>query len=113
MGETFSVASASFGAAIKAASGTPAAAQYAVIQKDQSLEPYLDGLGFAIAARSQAKDILPWLRKLDAQKEKAVNRDAGADGAGLSRHRAAGRGESAGVRAIRCCVRRQAVSNLK
>ena len=51
-----------------------AAAQYAVIQKDQSLEPYLDGLGFAIAARSQAKDILPWLRKLDAQKEKTVNR---------------------------------------
>jgi hypothetical protein len=48
-----------------------AAAQYAVVQKDQALEPYLDGLGFAIAARSQAKDVLPWLRKKDAQKEKA------------------------------------------
>lgn len=51
-----------------------AAAQYAVIQKDKSLEPYLDGLGFAIAARGQAKDILPWLRKLDAQKEKALSK---------------------------------------
>lgn len=49
-----------------------AAAQYAVIQKDQNLEAYLDGLGFAIAARAQAKDILPWLRKVDPQKEKAL-----------------------------------------
>lgn len=51
-----------------------AAAQFAVIQKDKTLEPYLDGLGFAIAARGQAKDILPWLRKLDARKEKALSK---------------------------------------
>ncbi len=51
-----------------------AAAQYAVIQKDQTLEPYLDGLGFAIAARGQAKDVLPWLRKKDVQKEKALSK---------------------------------------
>lgn len=51
-----------------------AAAQYAVIQKDKTLEPYLDGLGFTIAAQGQAKDILPWLRKVDAQKEKALSK---------------------------------------
>jgi hypothetical protein len=51
-----------------------AAAQYAVIQKDKTLEPYLDGLGFAIAARGQAKDVLPWLRKKDGQKEKALSK---------------------------------------
>jgi hypothetical protein len=51
-----------------------AAAQYAVVQKDQNLEAYLDGLGFAIAARSQAKDVLPWLRKKDGQKEKTLTK---------------------------------------
>lgn len=51
-----------------------AAAQYAVLQKDQSLEAYLDGLGFAIAARSQAKPVLAWLRKVDGQKEKALRK---------------------------------------
>lgn len=53
-----------------------AAAQYAVVQKDKeaSLEAYLDGLGFAIAARMQARDVLPWLRKLDGQKEKALSK---------------------------------------
>jgi hypothetical protein len=51
-----------------------AAAQYAVVQTDKNLEPYLDGLGFAIAARSQAKGILPWLRKIDPEKEKALSK---------------------------------------
>jgi hypothetical protein len=49
-----------------------AAAQFAVVQKDPNLEAYLDGLGFAIAARDQAKSVLPWLHKRDAKKEKAV-----------------------------------------
>jgi hypothetical protein len=51
-----------------------AAAQFAASRKDDSLEPYLDGLGFAIAAREQSKDILPWLRKIDPRKEKALAR---------------------------------------
>jgi hypothetical protein len=65
-------------------------------------------LGFAIAARSQAKDILPWLRKLDAQKEKTVNRALALTAQafpGIGRPDA---GESAGVRATRCCLWRQA-----
>jgi hypothetical protein len=49
-----------------------AAAQYTVVQKDDSLEAYLDGLGFAIAARNEAKTVLPWLRKLDPRKEQAL-----------------------------------------
>ncbi len=49
-----------------------AAAQYAVVQKDDNLEAYLDGLGFAIAARRRAQDVLPWIRKNDVRKEKAV-----------------------------------------
>lgn len=48
-----------------------AAAQFAVVQKDNNLEAYLDGLGFAVAARDQAKTVLPWLRRIDAKKEKA------------------------------------------
>ena len=48
-----------------------AAAQFSVVQKDSNLEAYLDGLGFAMAARDQAKTVLPWLHKLDAKKEKA------------------------------------------
>jgi hypothetical protein len=51
-----------------------AAAQFAASRKDDSLEPYLDGLGFAIAAREQSKDILPWLRKIDPRKAKALAR---------------------------------------
>jgi len=52
-----------------------AAAQFAVVQKDAaSLEPYLDGLGFAISARNEARAVLPWLRKVDAQKEKALSK---------------------------------------
>lgn len=48
-----------------------AAAQFAVVQKDSNLEAYLDGLGFAMAARDQARTVLPWLHKLDGKKEKA------------------------------------------
>lgn len=51
-----------------------AAAQFAASRKDDSLEPYLDGLGFAIAAREQSKGILSWLRKVDPRKEKALAR---------------------------------------
>lgn len=47
-----------------------AAAQFAVVQKDSNLEAYLDGLGFAMAARDQARTVLPWLHKLDGKKEK-------------------------------------------
>jgi hypothetical protein len=42
-----------------------AAAQYAVLQGDTTLEPYLDGLGFTIAARREAETVLPSLRKSD------------------------------------------------
>jgi hypothetical protein len=45
-----------------------------VIQKDQTLEPYLDGLGFTISARNQAKEVLPWLRKKDGEKEKVLSK---------------------------------------
>ncbi|WP_198343742.1 hypothetical protein [Pseudorhodoplanes sinuspersici] len=48
-----------------------AAAQFSVVQKDSNLEAYLDGLGFAMAARDQARTVLPWLHKLDGKKEKA------------------------------------------
>ncbi len=51
-----------------------AAAQYVVVQKDDGLEAYLDGLGFAIAARNEAKSVLPWLRKQDPEKEKALEK---------------------------------------
>ncbi len=40
-----------------------AAAQYGVVLKDSNLETYLDGLGFSMAARMQAADFLPALRK--------------------------------------------------
>lgn len=40
-----------------------AASQYAVVLKDSNLETYLDGLGFAEAARMQADSFLPALRK--------------------------------------------------
>lgn len=42
-----------------------AAAQYTIIQKDNTLEPYLDGLGFAIAARREAALVLKSLRQTD------------------------------------------------
>ena len=51
-----------------------AAAQYAVIQKDNNLEAYLDGLGFVIAARAQAKGVLPWLKTRDPKKEASLRR---------------------------------------
>ena len=51
-----------------------AAAQFSVVQKDSNLEAYLDGLGFAMAARDQASTVLPWLHKLDAKKERAFQR---------------------------------------
>jgi len=50
-----------------------AAAQYAVMQKDGGLESYLDGLGFAIAARDLSKTMLPSLKKHDPAKAKAVS----------------------------------------
>ena len=41
--------------------------------KDKAnLEPYLDGLGFAMAAKDQAGAILPWLNRQDANKARAV-----------------------------------------
>ena len=50
-----------------------AAAQYSVMQKDKGLESYLDGLGFAIAARDLSKAVLPALKKRDPAKAKAIN----------------------------------------
>ena len=51
-----------------------AAAQYAVVQKDNNLEAYLDGLGFAMAAKDQAKAALPYLKKISPQKEAALRK---------------------------------------
>jgi hypothetical protein len=48
-----------------------AAAQYSVALKDPTLEPYLDGLGFAIAARREAKSVTAMLRT-DKKAEAAV-----------------------------------------
>jgi hypothetical protein len=44
------------------------------VQKDNNLEAYLDGLGFAIAARMQAKGALPWLKTRDPKKEASLRR---------------------------------------
>jgi hypothetical protein len=50
-----------------------AAAQYPVAQKDTAnIEPYLDGLGFRLAAEQQARPIMPWLNRKDLKKARAV-----------------------------------------
>lgn len=49
-----------------------AAAQYSVALKDPTLEPYLDGLGFAIAARREAKSVAATLRTTDKKAEAAI-----------------------------------------
>jgi len=49
-----------------------AAAQYALIQKDNDPGGYLYGLGFAMATGDQAKTALPYLRKRDPKKATAV-----------------------------------------
>lgn len=51
-----------------------AAAQFAAAQKDSGLEAYLDGLGFAVAAKEQAAQVLPWLRKIDRRKAEALSK---------------------------------------
>lgn len=40
-----------------------AASQYSLVLKDSNLETYLDGLGFAMAARMQSAEFLPALKK--------------------------------------------------
>ena len=47
-------------------------AQYSVSIGDKALEPYLDGLGFAVAARKEAERVLPQLRRLDKKKAEAL-----------------------------------------
>lgn len=49
-----------------------AAAQYSVTLKDPTLEPYLDGLGFAIAAKREAESVMATLRTKDKKAEAAV-----------------------------------------
>jgi hypothetical protein len=48
-----------------------AASQYNASLGDKTLEPYLDGLGFATAARKEADKVLPQLRKSDKKKAAA------------------------------------------
>jgi len=48
-----------------------AAKQYGVALKDKDLEPYLDGLGFSLAARTEAPKLLAWLRRIDKSKAEA------------------------------------------
>lgn len=50
------------------------AAQYDVTTKDNSLEAYLDGLGFVVAARKHAAAVLPQLKKQDRAKEATIQR---------------------------------------
>ena len=49
-----------------------AAAQYQSALGDKALEPYLDGLGFSIAARKEAETILPALKKADKKAGTAI-----------------------------------------
>lgn len=49
-----------------------AAAQYAVALKDTQLEPYLDGLGFALSAKMQTAEILTELAKANSDAAKAL-----------------------------------------
>ncbi|MDP2411453.1 MAG: hypothetical protein Q8M26_14360 [Pseudolabrys sp.] len=49
-----------------------AAAQFAASQNDKTLEPYLDGLGFAVAADKESAAVLPTLRKADKKKADAL-----------------------------------------
>jgi hypothetical protein len=49
-----------------------AASQYSVSMNDKALEPYLDGLGFAVAARKEADKILPRLRRADKKQAETI-----------------------------------------
>lgn len=50
-----------------------AAAQYVLAQKkDATLETYLDGLGFALAAQTQAAAVLPEIEKVNPDAAKAI-----------------------------------------
>lgn len=51
-----------------------AAAQHAIAREDKGLEAYLDGLGFAIAARREADSALPSLRKSDKDAAAALEK---------------------------------------
>jgi hypothetical protein len=50
-----------------------AAAQYSVALKDPTLEPFLDGLGFTLAAKREAAPMLASLRKSDQQAAAALD----------------------------------------
>jgi hypothetical protein len=50
-----------------------AAMQYGASLEDKNLEPYLDGLGFGLAAKREAAKILPRLRRLDKRKAAAIS----------------------------------------
>ena len=54
-----------------------AAAQYTIIQKDDTLEPYLDGLGFAIAARREAAPALKSLEQTNKPAAAAIEKVLG------------------------------------
>ena len=54
-----------------------AAAQYTTIQKDDTLEPYLDGLGFAIAARREAAPVLKALQQSNKPAAAAIEKALG------------------------------------
>lgn len=54
-----------------------AAAQYTIVQKDKTLEPYLDGLGFAIAARREAAPALKSLRQTNKPAATAIEKALG------------------------------------
>jgi hypothetical protein len=49
-----------------------AAAQYETASSEKELEPYLEGYGFLLAARAEARRIAPWLRARDSQAADAL-----------------------------------------
>jgi len=49
-----------------------AATQYNAARDDKALEPYLDGLGFVVAARTEAAKLLPQLRRTHKQKAATI-----------------------------------------
>jgi len=51
-----------------------AAAQYSASVNSTDFETYLDGLGFSLAAREQARAVMPWLKKQAPKKAAALEK---------------------------------------
>jgi hypothetical protein len=71
-GPTSSLSPAAVKAQVVANMLNRAAAQYQSSLGDKALEPYLDGLGFATAARRESEKLLPALKKSDKKAAAAI-----------------------------------------